>query len=733
MSLSINFTKKYLARSLGGVCALFLVFLSLWNPDFVNFFRLKAYDAFLHQEPGLMITDTSIIIVDIDDRSLSELGQWPWPRSLLAEILSQIGLGKPKVVGLDIVFAEPDRLSPKMVIAALNVDKITPICRHQLENLPDHDQILVESLKDIPVVLGFPFTFSAPSFPGLDSQMYQRPGRFAVIGSHPGPWLFQASAVVANLQNLAAAAAGSGFFNILPDTDGIIRKIPLVIQYNQDIYPGLVLEMIRIGNRASINRIRCSTSGLESVKCGPYIIPVDAHGQTNIRYCARENSFSYISAVDILNRQVNPDIFQDAYVLIGTSAPGLVDIVATPTASIFPGVEVHAQALNTILTRSHIRNPDWSKGAELCYLLCISVMLIVLVPIIGALKGGLLFLLSGSGIVLFSYWLFHSYGFYFDPVYPLLCNGLVFFTLIFINYFQEEKGRRQTRTAFAKYISPVLIDELLDNPEKLAVTGEERVVTAMFSDIRDFTKISESISPEEVCTSLNQYFTVISKILMDRGALVDKYIGDAVYAFWNAPIYDPNHAQNAILAALEMREGLKILNYNWIIERFPVIKAGIAINTGSVRVGNIGSENRLSYTAMGDAVNLTARLEGVTKKYGVSIIVNSPTYELVDKEEFIFCKLDHIRVSGRHEPVTIYELLGKKSQVSNVQTVLIKERETALERYFAGDFQTARRMFQQLPEGAYDRLRRIFIKRCRDHVDNPPGSFWDGINNLDSK
>jgi len=407
--------------------------------------------------------------------------------------------------------------------------------------------------------------------------------------------------------------------------------------------------------------------------------------------------------------------------------------VTTPTSSIFPGVEVHAQALNTILAGSYIRNPDWSKGAELCYLLCISIMLIVLVPIVGALKGGLLFLLSGTGIVLFSYWLFRGYGFYFDPIYPLLSNGLVFFILIFINYFQEEKRRRQTKTAFAKYISPVLIDELLDNPEKLTVTGEERVVTAMFSDIRDFTKISESISPEEVCTSLNQYFTVMSEILMDRGALVDKYIGDAVYAFWNAPIYDPDHARNGILAALEMREGLKTLNYNWKVDRFPVIKAGIAINTGSVRVGNIGSENRLSYTAMGDAVNLTARLEGVTKKYGVPIIVNSPTYELVDKEEFIFCKLDHIRVSGRHEPVTIYELLGKKRQVSDALMALIKERETALERYFAGDFKAARRMFQQLPEGANDRLRRIFIKRCRNHIDNPPGSAWDGINNLDSK
>lgn len=734
LGLSDHNTKNYLNRIIGVICALFLIALSWWQPYFIETFRLKTYDIFLRQQPAPQGTDSSIIIVDIDDRSLSTLGQWPWPRSFLAEILLQIGQGQPKVVALDIVFAEPDRLSPQRVVMALNKHKISPTCRQQLNALPDHDNLLAQALKSTPVVLGFPFTFRYHP-PEVNAQHYQRPGRFAVIGSDPTPWLFQASSVVANLAKLEKSAQGSGFFNILPDIDGLVRKVPLVIQYDDEFYPALALEMIRVsgGSHNSISRIHSSSNGLEMIQHGSCSIPVDANGQLSIRYLAKKDTFRYISAVDILAGLISPDVFKDAYILIGTSAPGLLDIVATPISAIVPGVEVHAHALNTILTESYIIKPDWSKGAELCYILFVSVILIILIPVFGALKGSYLFLVSGSGIVLFSYWLFSFRNYYFDPIYPLLCTGSVFLVLSFLNYLQEEKRRRQVKYAFAKYMSPVLVDELMKKPEDLNLTGEDRIITAIFSDIRDYSTIAETLSPQEVCTSLNQYFTVMIKILMNQQAFVDKYIGDAVFAFWNAPLTNVNHARHALLAALEMRDGLKILNNNWQVKNLPAIQAGIAINTGSVRVGNIGSEERLNYTATGDATNLTARLESITKKYGIVIIVNSPTYDMVDHEEFIFCKLDHIRVSGRRKPVTIYELVDKKSRISASQLELLKLRERGLAAYFAGDFKVAQQIFQQLPAGTYDRLQQVFIKRCQDYIETPPGADWDGIHSFTSK
>ncbi len=732
MTLPDNFTKRYLARFIGVLWASGLILLSLWNPSFINNLRLKAYDVLLRERAASEAIEKSIIIVDIDDRSLAELGQWPWPRSLWAEIISCIGQNAPLAIGLDIVFAEPDRSSPQQMATALSDFNLSSTCKEQLLKLPDHDQILAETLENFPVVLGFPFIFSPSDI--VDTPVFRRSNRFALIGTDdPTDWLFQADSAAFNLNKLEVAAIGSGFFNVLPDADGIIRRVPLALQCGETIFPSLVLEMLRIGERVPLNRLYSTSNGLEGISCGGYEIPTDANGQINVHYSGPEKSFTYISAVDIMTGKVKGQIFADSYVLIGTSAPGLVDIVTTPTSAMLPGVEVHAHTLNTILTGSWLREPDWAKGAEFCYLLLISITLILLVPAIGALRGGVVFIVSAFGICWFSYWLFSKHGYYLDAVYPLLCSSLLFSLMSFMSYLMEERIRQQTRKTFSKYVSPALVEELLKTPGKINLRGEERVLTALFSDIRDFSRISESLSPEAVCSSLNQYLTIMTNIIMGNRGTVDKFIGDAVFAFWNAPLYDSEHARNGLNAALAMRDGLIKLNQSWQDRNMPLFKAGIGIHTGPVRIGNIGSENRLSYTAIGDNVNLTSRLEGVTKQYGIPIIVSAATWEMVDKEEFVFCKLDRIRVVGRQEPVTIFELVDRKNRVTSERMTSITAYEEALESYFAGEFATAEKKFTKLPKGISNRLQNVFIDRCQNHLSNPDAPTWNGVNILEGK
>ncbi len=731
MILSDKFARRYIVRIVGIVAALCLLYLNLWNPDLINNLRLKVYDLLVRANPA-PIAAQPIVIVDVDEKSLTELGQWPWPRSLWSEIVRRIGLQSPRVIGFDIVFAEPDRSSPGQLLGAFDDYHISEACRAELARLPDHDLLLANALFDTPTVLGFPFIFSQSAT--INPPIIRRANRFIVCGSsNSGGWLFPAGAAVFNLKGLEASAIGSGFFNVLPDDDGSIRRVPLALQFGDTIYPSLALEMLRIGEKVPINQLHITNNGVEGVSCGPYDIPTDAHAQINVHYRGAEKSFTYISALDIVKGTIDEKIFTDAYVLIGTSAAGLVDIVTTPTSTLFPGVEVHANILNSILTASWIREPDWAKGAEFCYLIVVSIILIVLVPAVGALGGGIVLFVGAVLIVGFSLWLFNSYGYFFDPVYPLLSSTVLFSLLSFMNYFLEERIRRQTRNTFSKYVSPEVVAELLKRPGEVNLKGEERVLTALFSDIRGFSRISEILTPEEICSSLNQYLTVMTRIIRGNRGTVDKFIGDAVFAFWNAPLDDEEHARHALAAAISMRAGLRDLNRNWQMNNMQVFEAGIGIHTGPVRVGNIGSEDRLSYTAIGDNINLASRLEGVTKYYGIPTVISGTTREMVDDEEFMLCKLDRIQVVGRDEPVEIFALVDYKNRVANPLKQAIRAYEEALELYFSGNFILAGEKFSRLPEFISGKLQKLFIERCQDYSVNHPGSEWTGVYVMKSK
>jgi len=726
---------KAVPRLLGATLAAAMAVLAWINPIFLEDFRQRTFDVFLRQAPTTP-GPTPIYIVDIDSKSLAALGQWPWPRTIMAETLRLIAADKPKAVGLDIVYAEPDRSSPAQIAALLAEQEVPAELLSHLQALPDHDQLLAQTLLTTPTVLGYTFAFGSG---GSESRPLHQEGWLATKGFDPLPFLFSAPHVDANLPLLEQSAMASGFFNVLPDADGIVRRVPLIMEFEGKVYPSLMLEMLRT-SQSMPTVIMTSAwkgdeiTGVESLKVGEPIIPTDANGQLNIRFCGPERSLPYVSVIDILTGETPPGTFTDAFVLVGTSAPGLRDIRATPTSADFPGVEIHGHALNTILTSSYIRRPDWARMAEITYLLAVSGILIFLLPRIGAIKSGLLATGFSGGLAFVSYWAFVRHGFLVDLVYPLLTVALLFTVLTFTNYVYEEREKRQVRGAFSRYLSPVLVGELLQHPERLTLSGEEREMTILFSDIRGFTSISEKMNAQELCHFINEYLTPMTQEILDQRGTVDKFIGDAIMAFWNAPLDDEAHALNGCRVGLAMQRRLVDLNRNWQANSMPPIAIGIGLHTGQARVGNMGSEQRFDYTVMGDTVNLTSRLESITKRYGAGIIVSEFTWAKVQGNGFVFRQLDRVRVKGKQEPVTIYELLEEQDRLSDATRAELAGYEQALALYYGRDFAAAGERFAELgrrqPQSP---LYKLYIEQCRLYALEPPPTDWDGVTTLTSK
>ena len=721
---------RFLPQTIGALLAASMIILSIWNPGFLQNLRLKAFDGLMRQFPAVK-SDTPIVIVDIDSESLHSHGQWPWPRTIMARLVSKISAGSPKVIGFDIVFAEPDRTAPKRVIDLHASGQPPEAVSAYLNKLPNPDRVLAGALADAPTVLGHVFVDSSA---GKTNHPRNVSGRFATLGPSPQAWAFRFNNVDANLPLLEQASSGSGFFNVLPDIDGVVRNEPLLINYQNTLYPSLVLEMLRIGSGAATGLIRSGPNGIEAVQIGSHAIPTDEHGQFTVRFAGPPGSFRYVSASDVLTGAVDPVIFRDGYVLIGTSAPGLLDIRTTPTSQAFPGVEIHANALNTVLTGTYLEKPAWAQGAEVLFLLMISILLILLLPRIGAATSGLLLFLLMVGIAYFSYWSYAYNNLIVDFIYPSLTAVVLFTALTFMNYLQEEQRSKKIRSAFSQYLSPVLVNRLLKNPKSLTLSGEERCMSILFSDIRGFTSISETMAPQELCRFINQYLTPMTEVIMEHQGTVDKFIGDAIMAFWNAPLNDPAHASNCCHAALAMQKKLKELNHCWRQQGVSPIKIGIGIHSGMVRVGNMGSKHRFDYTVMGDAVNLASRLEGITKLYDSPIIVSSATYGMLKKSDLVFRELDRVRVKGKDKAITIFELVDEKQSVAADRREELGRHAHALNSYYRGDFETALTKFGDLAQLRPTLpLYRIYVERCHHFLDNPPGADWDGVTSMATK
>ena len=586
----------------------------------------------------------NVVIVDIDEKSLKELGQWPWGRDKIATILKNLNASKVGIIGLDIVFAEADNSSPKRILEEIGRDS---------KGAPDFDFLLAETLKSTPTILGYMFNFKEK----LDSIPPNIP-MIIIEKNRPNKnYLPVAKGVVSNIPLLQENAYSSGFFNTIPDDDGIVRSVPLVINYKQTIYPSLTLEILRLAYGVKKVVINYDKTGVESIYLGKFKIPTDRFGRLILNYYGKAKAFKYISAVDIYTNNFSKSELEGKIVLIGTSAGGLLDLRATPFESTYPGVEIHATAIENILTQSFISHPDWIVGADLLIVFVLLIFIVVLFSFFKALQTALFSLLALSAFIYFAYYEFAYYGLIFNVIYPLISSLFLYMVLSSLYYKMESKQKELIRGKFAKKVSKTVAESLIAQGDQDFLSAREKEVTLFFSDIRGFTTISEKFNdPKKLIDFLNLYMTPMTKIIIKNQGTVDKFIGDAIMAYWNAPLEVKNHADMALQSAIEQIKELKILNKSLKEKGLPRIDIGIGINTGTVVVGEMGSVGRSDYTIIGDSVNLGSRAESLCKIYKAEILITQFTKDKL-KNEYNIEFVDDVKVKGKEQSVKIYRVL----------------------------------------------------------------------------
>jgi adenylate cyclase len=642
------------------------------------------------------------------------------------------------VIAFDIVFAEPDRMSPS--VAADEFRDLDDATRTKLRALPSNDAVFADALKNSRVVVGesgLPFAVAQPD--GA-----RPPIGLATMGGDPRPFLLNFPGLLRNVPQLEQAASGRGLFTIRAERDGIVRRVPIVMQAQGTVMPSLTLEMLRVASGSNTVLIRSDRAGVQNAAVPGFVIPTDRNGQLWIHFAPHDKA-RYVSAGDVLEGKVPADRVARRLVLIGTSAVGLLDSKTTPIDPVMPGVEVHAQVLESVLTQSVLSSPNYAIGVELIAALSLGIAIIWLAPILSPA----LLLAFGAAIIAItlgaSWYFYQQAGLLFDATYPLLSSALVYLTLIFSNYISEQAQRRRIRSAFGQYLSPALVEQLAQSPEKLVLGGEEREMSILFSDVRGFTTISELYKddPQGLTSLMNSFLTPLTNAIIDHKGTIDKYMGDAVMAFWNAPLHDERHEYNACEAALEMLHRVDTLNRqreqqaNETGQRFIPIKVGVGINTGRCVVGNMGSDLRFNYSVLGDPVNLASRLEGQSKNYGLPIIIGSKTASGL-RDKFAILELDCITVKGKTEPESVFTVLGRADVAGSENFGRLNHTVAEmLDRFRRQDFAGATDSIarcREIEDGfGIGHLLDLYSERIRIFLQNPPPPDWNGVFVLDTK
>jgi adenylate cyclase len=726
-----------LARALCVALLLLLAALRVADPQPLEELRVRVFDLFQVIQPRV-VTARPVVIVDIDEKSLKEIGQWPWPRTRVADLIARLTELGALVVGFDIVFAEPDRLSPNL--AADNFRNLDDETRQKLRALPSNDQVLADAMKRSRVVVGESGTPDPVKYPEEPPTLLG----LATLGANPQPFMMGFPGLLRNVPVIEKAAKGRGLFTIRAERDGIVRRAPMVMEASGKIMPSLTFEMLRVATGSTTILIKTDAAGLKTVGIPGFEIPTDRNGQLWVHF-SKHDPARYVSAIDVLEKQVVPDAVNRKLVLIGTSAIGLLDSKTTPVDAILPGVEVHAQILENVLTKSVLSSPNYAVGAELCAAIIFGIIIIWLAPILSPsilLAFGLTIVALMIGT---SWYLYVQQRLLLDFTYPLLSSLVIYLTLVFTNYVKEQAQKRQIRSAFGQYLSPALVEQLAQAPEKLVLGGEQRDMTIMFSDVRGFTTISEMYKsdPQGLTSLMNRFLTPLTNAIIDRKGTIDKYMGDAIMAFWNAPLNDVTHEINACEAALDMQD--RISQLNAIREQesqasgkpfFP-LNVGVGLNTGLCVVGNMGSDLRFDYSVLGDSVNLASRLEGQSKTYGLPIIAGSKT-ALAAKDKFAILEIDFITVKGKKEPEVVYTIMGRDDLAESgafqkVRDLTIK----MMSRYRSRDWPGALVAIEQLraadSERKFDGLFDLYLERIQAFQLSPPPDGWDGVFALQTK
>ena len=718
-------------RTAGFLLLVGFIALRIWDPIQLENLRLRNFDFYQVIKPRVP-TIKPVVIVDIDEPSLKALGQWPWPRTLIAELVAKLQQAGAAAIAFDVIMAEPDRMSPAALADSL--PQIDDTTREKMKSLPSNDDVLAQVMeKGGRVVLGQSAILTpTPSEPDLP-----RTG-IATIGPDPSRFLLTYAGLLRNLPVLEKAAAGRGALTMRPERDGIVRRVPMVVKAGNEIVPAMTLDMLRVVTGSGAILIRTDPVGIRAVAVPGLELPTDENGLFWISFSPHDAS-RFVSAKDVLDGNFPADRFQSRLVLIGTSAVGLLDIKATPVETSMPGVEIHAQLLENVLGQTLLSRPNYAVGAELLITGAVGIITVILAPVMGVMTllafGFFVTILIAS----VSWYFFAQHGLLFDISFPLIAIFTIYLTLVFINYFREQADRRKIRSAFAHYLSPTLVEQLANAPERLVLGGETRTMTILFSDVRGFTSISETFKddPQGLTKLMNRLLTPLTNSIIDRKGTIDKYIGDAIMAFWNAPLDDPLHEVHACSAALDMLHKIDELNHEREAEAledgvpFLPMKIGLGINTGTCVVGNMGSDLRFDYSVLGDPVNLASRLEGRTKSYGVPIILGARTAEKVNGN-FAALQIDLITVKGKTEPESIYALVGDSRVAASEDFKSIAElMREMLACYRGRDWAGAENALQRAKQAEQTfglaGLFELYQSRIEAFRITPPPPGWNGV------
>ena len=687
--------------------------------------------------------DDRIVILDIDEKSLKEEGRWPWSRNRLALLMDKLfDRDGVAVAGFDVVFAEKDESSGYKVLQELARKQLKDVPKFkstlaQIKPQLDYDNLFAGKLRNRNVVLGYYFTHSVNSAEKNVSGALPEP-TFSPGTFNGRPVKFtQWNGYGGNLPELQENAAGAGDFNPQVDSDGEVRRVPMIVEYNGAYYESLSLAVMRTllgSSKLTPGYADKCTNGyvcLESLDLssaqGNFRIPLDEDVSTLVPYRGERGSFRYVSITDVLHDRITPDELKDKIVLIGTTAPGLMDLRSTPVDTVYPGVEIHANMIAGIIDQNLKEKPPYAMGAELVLLFITGVALSLLLPLLTPVKATLLTIVALGASLGGNMAIWH----YANLSLPLASGVLMILGLFALDmsygYFIESRTKRLISNLFGKYVPTELVDEMSKNPEQVvSMDGESREMTILFSDVRGFTTISEGLDPKELSQLMNAFLSPLSAVINKHHGKVDKYMGDCIMAFWGAPKPEPEHARNAILAGIEMQKKLHELQPEFKQRGWPEIHVGVGINTGKVSVGNMGSEVRVAYTVMGDAVNLASRLEGITKQYGVGVMVGENTKNAVP--DFVYRELDQVRVKGKKEPVAIYEPIGPNGEVDEAVLDELKIFDQALKMYRAQNWDQAELQLDNLRHKFPDcKLYQVYTERVAYFRQNPPGAEWDGV------
>lgn len=741
--------KKYLIQiSLGLALALVLLghAVRVYQIPLLNTLDAFAYDVRLRltMKGGI---DERIVILDVDEKSLAEIGRWPWNRNRMAALVNALfddyGVS---LLGFDVIFAESDSSSglqslDSVARTALRDNAVFHSVMKELRGSLDYDQQFADALRGRPVVLAYSFT---------NHDNAHKSGQLPDAAVSPGTFKGKNSAFIswngynANLPVFQDAAASAGHINPLIDFDGVSRRVPMLVEHQGQHYESLSMAMARValgqplivpgylgyGPLSGQDNGALEWLDLSSER-GSVRIPIDEQTAGLVPYRGLQGSFRYVSAADVLTGKLGQEQLKGKIVLMGTSAPGLVDLRATPVGASYPGVEIHANMLAGILDASIKGKPAYLTGAEVLLFSLCALALVLLLPVLSPMRATLLAFCMLLAVIGLNFYLWVA-----GLAMPLVATIAMILGLYAPNmswgYFSESRSKRQFAELFGQYVPPELVDKMARDPERYSMEGKNEELTVLFSDVRGFTSISEGLDPKELTYLMNTYLGAMTQVIRKNRGTLDKYIGDAIMAFWGAPVADVEHVRHAVLAALEMQQELRKLDPSFLSRGWPVLKIGIGINTGTMTVGDMGSPVRKSYTVMGDAVNLGSRLESITKQYGVGIIVSETTKAQVT--DMAYRELDRVRVKGKDEPVSIYEPLGFVVQLEQAVHEELQRWDLTLGLYRARNWDQSELQLRALlnlnPE-CY--LYRLYLERITHYRGNSPGDGWDGVTTFETK